>query len=302
MEGLFSGILPFFTTAEELSFRRAAARLGVSTAAVSKAVRRLEDRLGVKLLVRTSRTVSLTPEGALFRDRCREAVATMQSARDQMSQSRRMPRGEVRVTLSFILGRLVVASLVRVTSRYPNLAFRVTMTDRIVPLAQENVDVAVRVGAREDSTLVSRLLYASRWVTVASPAYVARRGRPSHPSDLAELDCIRFIAPNGRPRDWTFGARGSPSTTVAVRGNLSIDNGDLLVPAASSGLGVVQVLDFMVEGALRSGEVVELLAPFSAEGPPIHAVTTPERARAPNVRATIAHLAETFARREWVAR
>jgi DNA-binding transcriptional LysR family regulator len=299
MGDLFSGILPFLHTAEERSFGKAAVRLGVSTAAVSKSVKRLEERLGVKLLVRTSRTVSLTPEGAQFLERCREAVASMQSGRDLMSQSRRLPRGEVHLTLSFIVGRLVVQSLLRCSTRYPHLSFRFTMTDRLVPLAQENIDLAVRVGAREDSALVSRLLCASRWVTVASPAYLARHGKPAHPDDLAALNCVRFVAPNGRPRDYSFRERRAKTAAVVpVRGNLLIDNGDLLLSAATSGLGVVQVLDFMVEEPLRTGELVEVLGPFSAEGPPIHVVTTPERARAPNVRATMTYLAETFERRE----
>jgi DNA-binding transcriptional LysR family regulator len=292
---LFTGVLPFFHTAQERSFRRAAERLGVTPAAVSKAVLRLEEELGVKLLVRTSRTVSLTPEGSAFLERCREAILSVQTGRELLTQARKAPRGELRVTLPFILGNLVVPRMATLSARYPELSFRVAMTDRPLRLAEEGVDVAVRIGVPADSGLIGRHLRDSRWVTVGAPTYVARRGPPSHPGDLAGHNCLHFVAPDGRPREWTFlePASGEARPT-RVEGNFSIDHGEHLLAAAVSGLGLCQVLDFMVEEHLREGRLVEVLASYSAAGPPIYALCTAERRRSPNVTAFLAFLAEVF--------
>lgn len=295
---LFAGILPFFHTAEERSFRRAAQRLGVTPAAVSKALLKLEEGLGIKLLARTSRTVALTPEGAAFLERCREAIASVQAGREQLSASRRLPRGQIHLTLPFILGSVVMPELPRLSARYPNLAFRVSMTDRLVRLLDEGVDVAVRIGDLPDSNLVMRLLGHSRWVTLAAPTYVARHGPPAHPDDLRRYNCLRFVAPNGRPRDWTFRDPETDRPFVhKVFGNLLIDHGEHLLDAALAGLGIGQVLDFMVGSILRDGTAVEVLTGYAAPGPPIHALTSRERAGSASVRAVLQFLTETFQRR-----
>lgn len=288
-------MVPFFHAAEALSFRRAADHLGVSTAAVSKAVLKLEERLGVKLLARTSRTVALTPEGALFRERCREAIASLQAGREQMSDSRRQPRGELRVSVSFILGRLLMPELARFTARYPSVSLRISMSDRLVRLVEEGVDIALRIGARDDSSLVSRVLSRPRWVVVAAPLFVARNGPPSHPDELVKLNCLRFVGQNGKARDWSFRDPVSgQSFTLPVQGNLQIDSGDHLLEAAAVGCGLAQVFDFMVTEPLRTGRLVEVLASYSAEGPPVHALTAKERAKAPSVRAFLSFLREVF--------
>jgi DNA-binding transcriptional LysR family regulator len=293
MDGdLFTGVPHFFHVAEEHSFRRAAQRLGLTPAAVSKAVLKLEDRLGVKLLQRTSRSVSLTPEGAQFLARCREAFSALQAGHEQLSQSRGLPRGELSISIPFILGRVVVPELPKLAARYPDLRFKVTMTDRLVRLQEEQIDVGVRVGAKEDSSLISRALGGSRWVTVAAPSYLARHGTPSRPEDLARHTCLQFVAPNGRPREWTF----TGPEELKVDGRLRIDQGELMLEAAAAGFGLCQVLDFMVGERLQDGRLVEVLARFSAAGPALHAVAAPERARTPNVKACFAFLANVFAR------
>jgi DNA-binding transcriptional LysR family regulator len=296
-DDLFGGVLPFVHAAEARSFRRAAERLGVTPAAVSKAVLALEERLGTKLLARTSRTVALTPEGAAFLARARDAVASLQAARETVADARRQPRGEVALTVSAVVARPVLRALPRLAERHPQLAFRVSVTDRLVRLAEEGVDVAVRVGALDDSGLVARPLRATRWATVASPAYLARHRTPATPADLAGHDCLRFLAPNGRPREFTFAERGEARPrAVRVSGRLVVDQGEHLLEAALGGLGICQVLDFMVADHLAAGRLVELLAAQAGAGPPIQAVSTPERARSANVRALFAFLVETFAR------
>lgn len=296
---LFTGLLPFFHAAEEKSFRRAAARLGVTPQAVSKAVIDLEARLGAKLLVRTSRAVSLTPEGARFLERCRAAIASVEAGREGVSQARKAPHGEAHVTVSPILARMLLPALVRLRDRYPELGFRVSVTDRILRLAEEGVDLAVRIGARESSSLVSRLLYRPRWVTVAAPSLLARYGAPSHPDDLARYDCLRFLGPGGRAAPWQFAdtPRG-PGRDRAVTGSLLVDSGELLLDAAVAGQGIAQVLDFMVGPALRDGRLAEVLTTYAAAGPTVHAVCAPERARTPTTRVLVAALTEHFSRLE----
>lgn len=288
---LFAGVLPFVRTAEERSFGRAAASLGITTAAVSKAVRKLEDDLGVKLLDRSSRVVALTREGAAFLERCRPAVLGVQGARDAMQETRREPQGELGVTLPFILAPFVVPGLARLGSQYPRLVFRLHLTDRIARLADESFDVAIRMGELQSSSHVSRLLRATRWVTVASPGYLARMSLPRTPAELQAHNCLRFVAPNGKPREWSF-ADGA----VAVRGNLVVDQGAELLAAARAGMGLCQVLDFMVQDAVKSGALVEVLAAHATEGPSIHALATASRARSVNVRAFIDFLIEAFRR------
>ena len=292
---LFTGVVPFLQVADQLSFRRAAEQLGVSTAAVSKAIARLEDRLGVKLLVRSSRTVALTPEGRLFHARGRDAVASVRAAHDQLSRARARPRGDVRVSSSLILGPRVIAALPALSARYPELVVHLALSDRIAGVLAEDIDVALRVGARTPSSLVSRVLYRPRWVTVASPALLARHGAPTRPAELAGYNCLRFVDPRGRPVAWSFAEPGATPATLDVTGNLLLDHGELLLAAAVAGAGVAQVLDFMVRDPIRDGRLVEVLAPFSAAGPPIHAVTSAERSRSANVRAILALATEMFA-------
>jgi DNA-binding transcriptional LysR family regulator len=295
---LFDGILPFVRVAETRSFRRAAETLGVTTAAVSKSVRRLETDLGVALLVRTSRSVSVTPEGEAFLAACRDAVGVLGAARAAAQESRRKPRGEVHLTCSPILGPLLVRALGRLVERHPALTFRLTITDRLLRLVEEGIDVAVRLGAPEDSSLLGRPLWTPRWVTVASPRYLATHPAPATPAELAEHACLRFVGPNGRPRAFTFLDRDRRTPlTVPVDGPLLVDHGERLVDGALAGMGICQVLDFMVEDAIAAGRLVEVLAPVAAPGPGVHALFARERSRSANVRATVAFLAEQLGRR-----
>lgn len=290
---LFAGVLPFVSTAEAKSFSRAAAELGVTTAAVSKAVKRLEEDLGVRLLDRTSRAVSLTRAGEVFLERCRPAVLSVQGAREAMQQAMAEPHGELAITMPFILAPFVVPHLGKLAAQYPRLSFRFNMSDRLARLADEHFDVAIRMGELESSTLIARTLRRTRWLTVASPGYLARVPAPRRPAELAAHNCLRFVGPNGKPRDWSFKA-GRRTLTLPVSGNLLIDHGTYLLGAAEAGLGLCQVLDFMVEEALSAGRLVEVLGAFSTPGPAVHGLTTPGRASSPNVRALMRFLAEHF--------
>ncbi|MDQ3264030.1 MAG: LysR family transcriptional regulator [Myxococcota bacterium] len=290
---LFAGVLPFVRTAEQRSFSRAAAELGVTTAAVSKAVKKLEEDLGVKLLDRSSRVVALTRAGEVFLERCRQAVLSVQGAREVMQTASREPQGELAVTMPFILAPFVVPNLQQLAAQYPRLWFRLSMSDRLARLADERFDVAIRVGELQSSTLVSRLLRGTRWVTVAAPAYLARHPAPRTAADLADHNALRFLAPDGKPRTWVF-REGGKEKTVRTGGNLLVDHGTSLLGATEAGMGVGQLLDFMVEEPIRQGRLVELLPGLSAPGPKIHALTTQGRAKSTNVVAFMRFLLQTF--------
>lgn len=294
---LFSGVLPFFHVADAQSFRAAAERLGVTTAATSKAVAKLEQDLGVVLLNRTSRRVALTPEGALFFERCREAIGHLQAGREILAESQKVPQGVVHVSTTPILADIVIEALPRLASRHPRLSYRISVSDRLARLVEEDVDVAVRIGALQDSSLVARPLRTSRFVTVASPAYLGRHGPPRTPEDLGSQNCLRYVGTRGAPRAWTFRIDGK-LVDVPTRGNFLVDQGDLLMRAALAGLGVAQILDFMSAPHVREGRLVEVLAPFAPPGPPIHAVCLPRRRSVPKVRALLDFLLELFAGRE----
>jgi DNA-binding transcriptional LysR family regulator len=290
-DGLFDGVLPFVRVAEHLSFRRAAEAMGVTAAATSRAVQRLEDDLGVKLFERTTRTVRLTEEGARFLERCREAVAQVRAARDEMTEARRVPQGTLAVSASPILARLLVTRLADFLASYPALRVRLGFTDRFVRMPGDDVDVALRVGPGDDDGVVARPLLTTRWVTVASPAYVARHGAPERPEDLAGHACLRFLPPRGPARDWTYAERRGP---LPVQGPLEADLGEVLLDAALAGVGVCQVLDFMAAPALADGRLVELLAGAGVPGPTVFAVYAPSRRALPRVRVFVDFLATSL--------
>jgi LysR family transcriptional regulator, regulator for bpeEF and oprC len=287
---LFRGVVPFVAVAEERSFRRAAARLGVSPAAVSKAVQALEAALGVTLFARGSRAVGLTPEGELLFERSRAAVAALEGAREAMESARRVPEGELCVSAPFVLTALLASGLALLRARYPRLTFRALVTDRLSRMAEESVDIAVRVGPLPESSLVVRRLRATRLVTVAAPGYLSRRGAPTRVEDLARHDCLVLVAPDGRPRPYLF--RGGPHPVTPT---ILIDQAPLLVDGALAGLGVTQLFDFMAAPLLRQGLLTQLLEEEAADGPPIHAVCTPGRRASPRIRAAFSAFADAFA-------
>ncbi len=291
---LFSGVIPFVHVAEAGGFRAAAARLGVSAAAVSKSVAKLEAELGVVLLERTSRHVALTPEGAVFLERCRAAMAQLQAGREQVAGAQREPRGLLRVTLPPVLGRSVLPVVARLSSRYPRLSIRLVVTNRLLRLVEEEIDVALRLGPLAGSSLIARALRTPRWITVAAPAYLASRGAPTSPADLARHECIKFVL-RGKVVEWSFRA-GHGAIDVATPSRILLDQGDLLIDAVVHAVGVAQVLDFMAAPLLEAGLLVEVLAPFATDGPSLHAVTPARRASVPRVRVFLDALGDALGR------
>lgn len=289
---VFSGVIPFVHVAEAGSFRQAAVRLGVSVPAVSKAVAKLEAELGVLLLDRTSRHVALTAEGESFFERCREAVSQVQLAREQVARAQRGPHGTLRVTFPPVLARTLLPVFDALLRRHPRLSFDLMATDRFSKLTHEEIDVAVRMGPLEDSSLIARALRRPRWITVAAPDYLAKRGVPASPADLAQHECLKFSL-NGKTVEWQL-EQGGVALVVKSMGRLRGDLGDMLVDAALRGMGIVQVFDFMVRPHLETGRLVEILAPHAIDGPPLSAIASAKRASIPRVRVLLDALVQSF--------
>jgi LysR family transcriptional regulator, regulator for bpeEF and oprC len=281
IKDLFAGVVPFVATAQARSFGRAARELSVTPSALSKAIAKLEADVGVRLLNRTSRSVSLTAEGAAFLERCRTAVDQVSAAREIAAEAQSAPRGLLRVSLPVSLGsRVIVPALARLLTRHPGLEVQVRLTDRYVDLVRERVDAVVRIGKLPPSRAVARRLRSLRWVTVASPGYLASHGTPATPRDLARHDCLRLELATGTLRAWELiGGR------VAPAGSLVADNGEALVEAAVAGAGILQAHDYMVASALGRGQLVEILGRFAAPGPIVSLLLAPGRRTAPKVRA-----------------
>lgn len=293
---LFSGVLPFVTAAEAKSFRVAARKLGLTPSAVSKAITRLEARLGLRLLNRTSRAVSLTEEGETFLRGCQEAVASVRMAEERVQQTQRTPRGRLTISLPLLLGKLIVLpALKQFCERYPSLSVHASLTDRVVSLADENVDAVVRIGSVPDSRLSARKLGDVRWVTVGAPAYLAKRGIPRTVDELASHNCLKFVLPDGTVQEWILGPAGAERRPTTATGSLFCDHGEGLIEAACAGLGLFQAHDYSVAQELATGRLVEVLPALSAPGPPISLLVSPGRRASPKIRAFVDFIVEILA-------
>lgn len=256
----YSDIVVFVRVVEARSFVAAAQTLGMSPSAISKAVSRLEERLGARLLNRTTRSLSLTDQGLSFYDRAREALAQLDQAESEIAESRGVARGRLRVDLPVSLGRkIVVPALPRFIQQYPELTVQLSMNDRVIDLVQEGMDAALRVGNLSDSSLVARRVGILRGVTCASPEFIARVGMPMTPEDLQPEHCIAmFKLGTNQIREWLFRKDGVDHS-IQPAAPLSFSDPESAVAAAVSGAGFVRSLDFTVEAQIAAGLLVPVL-------------------------------------------
>ncbi|MEZ4302858.1 MAG: LysR substrate-binding domain-containing protein [Polyangiaceae bacterium] len=290
MESL-GAIVVFVRAAEHGSFTRAAQALGMTPSGVGKAIGRMEAELGVRLLHRTTRRVSLTDDGAAFYERCRRGLAEITTARDEVSHRSKAPRGRLRVSVPATLGRrILVPALPRFFAQCPAVSLELRLTDRRVSLVEDGVDVALRVGPLADASLVARAIGQQRLATIASPSYLGGR-RVEGIAELSEYRCLTFRLPSrGRERAWVFQA-GGRMVEVRPRAFLVIDDGEALVGAAAAGLGICQIPRFMAHDELSRGAVVEVLAGAQPPPEPISAVMLSQRNLPARSRAFIDFLA-----------
>ncbi|HSN22291.1 MAG TPA: LysR family transcriptional regulator [Usitatibacter sp.] len=292
-----------FVRAVELGgFSTAARDLGLTPSAVSKLVTRLEDRLGVRLLNRTTRRLALTPEGEAYFHRSQRILSDILEAENEVASFRSQPRGLLRVNVGTAFGmHQLVPALPGFLSRHPEMRVELTLTDRVVDLIEEGADVAIRLGALGDSSLVAHRICDLERVVCASPAYLRRHGTPKRPEDLLEHNCLSVdYAPS--LRRWPF-ATEDGVRHVEVCGNVSANNADALLRLALLGVGVIRLSEVIVGEALRSGGLVPLLADVHHSEPlPLHAVYPQGRHRSPRVAAMVEFLGERFGSAPWRTR
>ncbi len=256
----------FCAVVAEGNYSRAAHRLGVTPAAVSKVIARHEAELGVELLTRTTRSMELTSAGARYFERCRRALELLEEAEAQLSLSRQEPRGVVRVSVPTTYGHYRVLPLVsEFRQRHPRVELEVDISNQNIDLIQDRFDLAIRMGPPPDSSLIARKLEEPSFGVFASPRYLALRGAPRSPDDLAEHDCIVFVRPStGRPLPWFFRDPSGQPFEANPTGLLRC-TGDVLgcISLARHDAGLVQAYHFLVEDDLRRGSLVEVMESYT---------------------------------------
>ncbi|MGE8687394.1 MAG: LysR family transcriptional regulator [Achromobacter sp.] len=257
MESL-TGIAFFVQAAETRSFSEAGRHLGVSSSAIGKSVSRLEERLGVRLFHRSTRNMTLTPEGALFLERCRRILCEVEAAELELAETRRAPRGRLRISLPLV-GMLVMPALTAFMHRHPAIELDVDFSDRLVDVIEEGFDVVIRTGQLADSRLMSRPLGNYRLQLVASPDYLAGRGMPETPADLRHHACLQHKFPStGKLEPWPLKrAQGSSEWTLPA--SMVCNTSAALMDVALAGLGIACLPDYMVRKAIGQGALVTLL-------------------------------------------
>ena len=283
-----SGILAFVHAAQARSFTRAAHRLGISPSGISKAILRLESRHGVRLLQRTARSITLTPEGSAYYERCQKILADLEEAEHVLTDAHKSPSGLLRITLPLSIARLHLARVLPEFARqHSEVQLEVHVSDRVADLVEDKFDVAIRIGKLSDSRLVARRLASGTLTTCATPSYFKRYGVPKRPEDLVQHNCIQFELPNtGRAQPWQF-QRDGRRFNVAVRGNLRLDHAEAMVEAAMAGTALIQISSYVTAPAIAHRQLQSILTTYQVDSPPIWAVYPQNSSPTPRVRAFV---------------
>jgi DNA-binding transcriptional LysR family regulator len=293
-----SDLRVFVRVMDRGSFSNAAKDLGLTPSAVSKLISRLEDRLGVRLLERSTRRLMLTAEGETFLARARRIVADIEEAEAEVARARGAPRGKLRINSGTAFGLHQLApALADFLGRYPEIDIELSITDRLVDLIEEQADIAVRSGHIPDGPFTQRKIADLERVICAAPAYLARRGTPRVAADLKNHDCIVVAGP-GLNR-WPFKTR-SGIDVVEVRPRVSTDDAEAALRLAIEGAGIIRLSDVIVGDPLRDGELTALLTDIHHVEPfPLAAIYPPGRHRLPRVAVFIEFLEERFRHAPW---
>lgn len=289
-----AALTAFVRTADARSFAAAARTLGLSPSAIGKSVARLEAELGVRLLQRTTRSVSLTAEGALFLEPCRRALDALAEADLAVSALASSPRGRLRLSLPTIGYRFLVPLLPGFARLYPDIRLDLDFSDRMVDLVEEGFDAAIRSGVPADSRMVARRIGGFRMVLCAAPSYLARAGTPRGVDDLSAHACLRFRqASAANPQPWVL--RGMAATAAdAFPTPLVASNMEALRAAAIAGLGIAAMPRFLAAEALSQGALTEVLPEALAEGGDFWLVWPSNRHLSPKLRVFVDFLVANF--------
>lgn len=281
----------FSVVADAGSLSAAGRTLGLTPSAISRTIDRIEARLGVRLMLRTTRLLTLTAEGLSYLGAARRILADLDDA-EQAVADQGAPRGRLRVSAALAHGRLVVVPLLKgFVARYPHILVDINLTDAVVDVAAGQADVAIRFGLLADSALTARKLGETGRIVVASPDYLARRGEPMSPEDLHDHDCLNFNFRRAEPV-WPFRREGV-DFALTVRGPVEANNGETLTQLARDGVGITRVGAFSAEDDIRDGRLVPLLEAFNpGDREAIHAVFVGGANMPARVRVFVDYLAE----------
>ncbi len=285
---LLSGVTVLIAVVEAGTIARAAEALGLSPSGVSRALSRLEQRVGARLLARTTRSLSLTDEGRRFYEQVGPHLAGIEEAAIEAAGSAGKVRGRLRVNIDPFFSRIVLSRhLAAFLARYPDLSVELIMRDSVGDLVADGFDLALRFGEPPVGSFVARKLIETRVLTVASPSYIKAHGKPRHPKEIEERDCIDFYdAANARPYDWEM-RRKKEVLPLRVKARLLVSDSGTLIGACEAGAGIAQVLEIGCAELLRGGRLVELFPEWSDERFPLYAVYPSRLHRAAKVRAFI---------------
>lgn len=282
-----AALTAFVAVAEARQFTTAARQLRMSPSAVTRLIAALEDHLEVRLLHRTTRSVSLTDAGARYLERARRVVVELADAEAAARSAQVAPAGRLVVAAPVMFGRLEVAPLLaELLATHPAITAELTLSDRNVDLIHDGIDVAVRIGALADSTLHARVVGRTRRVVVATPAYLAAHGRPRSPDALARHRVLQFTGLGGEP-SWRF-SRAGREHAVAIAPSFASNSADAVIAHALAGGGLARVLSYQVAAALRAGDLEVVLARHEPPASPIHLVYPGGRLQPAAVRAFLA--------------
>src|SRR5260221_8551624 len=293
---LLSGLTVLIAVVEAGTIARAAEALGLSPSGVSRALSRLEQRVGARLLARTTRSLSLTDEGRRFYEQVGPHLAGIEEAAIAASGSADKVFGRLRVNIDPYFARIVLsAHLAAFLTRYPEVSVELIMRDAVGDLVADGFDLALRFGEPPIGSFVARKLAETRVITVASPAYIKAHGKPMHPRDVEARNCIDFYdAANARPYDWEV-RRKNEVLPLRVKGRLLVSDSGTLLSACEAGAGIAQILEIGCEHLIRSGRLIELFPGWSDERFPLHAIYPSRLHRAAKVRAFMDFISEIVA-------
>ncbi len=282
----------FVRVAELSSFSAVAQQMGLARSAVTRQIAALERHLGTKLMVRSTRRLMLTSEGAAYLEKCRVILNLVEAAETEVAEKRQTPRGMIRISLPLTYGLMRVAPLLmEFARRYPEVQLDMDYTDRRVNLIEEAIDLSIRITARLGATEIARRIGTSQMSAVASPGYLAEHGTPRHPSELVHHECLSYTTTNESKQTWSFDVKGVV-TPFPIRARIHSNNGEALNDAVERGLGIALQPDFIIEKALQSGKVVTILADFALPELGIYAMLPSNRQVPHRVRVLMDYLAD----------
>lgn len=290
----FSGMVAFAATVESGSFAAAGRKLGLSASAAGKAVERLELKLGVRLLHRSTRSLGPTGEGEVLYRYVTKILKDLQEAERELQLLQNTPRGRLKISVPTVMGRrIVLPALSDFHSRFPEVVVDINLDDLIVDVIEDGYDVVLRLGELEDSGLQARSIGPHSFTTCASPAYLARHGTPRTPADLGDHHCIHYRFPTtGRPETWAF--KGvQPGKLPKPSGILN--DGEALAAAAISGLGIVQAPSYLVKEDVAAGRLQPVLEDYTENRGSVSLLWPPRSAEIARVRVFIDFFAERIA-------